>query len=195
METSPMNMEQIVAVITLLGFGVSGLIFLWKVFKTSRNFMKEFEGCKDTIKYIKSELSPNGGSSIKDVVNKLSITCDRIEVRQKLLDQRSKAALHYQTKPLFEIDRSGNFTWCNEAFRELAELNDGECQGSDWIAVIDEDERENFLKELQSCLKMCRKLDITTVSVNGSTIHFMGYPYRIGRGLHEGFLIHLKKEN
>ena len=50
METSPMNMEQIVAVITLLGFGVSGLIFLWKVFKTSRNFMKEFEGCKDTIK-------------------------------------------------------------------------------------------------------------------------------------------------
>lgn len=187
------HLETIVAIITLLGFGISGLIFLWKVFKTSRVFMQDHNELKEAIRVIKSEVTPNGGSSLKDVVTKLKITCDRIEVRQKLLDQRSKAALHYQKKPLFEIDRSGNLTWCNEAFRELAELNDGDCRGSDWIAVIDEDERENFVKELNSCLKMCRKLDIETVSVNGSTIHFMGYPYRIGKGLHEGFLIHLKR--
>lgn len=189
------NIEEIVAVITLLGFGFSGLLFLWKVFKASKVFLTDHEELKEAIQVIRSEVTPNGGSSLKDVVNKLKITCDRIEIRQKLLDQRSKAALHYQTKPLFETDRSGNLTWCNEAFRDLAEINEGDCKDSDWIALIDEEERENFLKELESCLKMCRKLDITTVSVNGSTIHFMGYPYRIGKGLHEGFLIHLKKEN
>tara|TARA_R100000951_G_scaffold93028_1_gene81564 strand:+ start:100 stop:675 length:576 start_codon:yes stop_codon:yes gene_type:complete len=190
-----LNVEEVVAIVTLVGFIFSGIVCIWKVFKTTRIFIKDHEQLQEAVQVIRSEVTPNGGSSLKDLVNKLKITCDRIEVRQKLLDQRSKAALHYQKKALFEIDSSGGLTWCNEAFKEIAELNDGECRGSDWIAVIDEDERENFVKELNSCLKMCRKLDIETVAVNGSTIHFMGYPYRIGKGLHEGFLIHLNKEN
>ena len=66
-----MNLEQVVAIITLLGFGISGLLFLWKVFKTSRVFMQDHDELKEAISIIKSEVTPNGGSSLKDVVNKL----------------------------------------------------------------------------------------------------------------------------
>jgi hypothetical protein len=122
-------------------------------------------------------------------------TCDRIEVRQKVLDQRSKAALHYTNRPLFEVDTLGRMNWYNEAFGDLTRDN-GNCdEGFDWLTIIDDQEREGFLKEFNSCLQMCRKVDIETVSVHGRRIHFVGFPYKISNGIHEGFLIHLYREN
>ena len=42
---------------------------------------------------------------------------------------------------------------------------------------------------------MNRKIDIVTSSIDNDKIHFLGYPYRITDKEHEGFLIHLYKEN
>lgn len=158
-------------------------------------YFKRFQNCqeevKESIRIIKAEVTPNGGSSLKDAVNSLKKTCDRIEVRQKVLDQRSKAALHYNETPLFETDTKGRLTWCNEAFLEKTTDN-GTCrEGFDWLTVIEDDLRDDFLTEFNSCLKMCRKIDIETISVHGRSIHFVGYPYKIAKGIHEGFLIHL----
>ena len=85
--------------------------------------------------------------------------------------------------------------WSNESFQNVTRENGDFSEGFDWIAVIEENHRDDFLREFNSCLKMCRKVDIETVSVNGSKIHFVGYPYRVNKDSHEGFLIHLKKEN
>ena len=55
--------------------------------------------------------------------------------------------------------------------------------------------QQEFVKELTSCLEMNRKIDIVTSSIDNDKIHFLGYPYRITDKEHEGFLIHLYKEN
>ncbi len=185
--------------ITLLsGFlGMMGTIaaLARKFYKQASSFIEEQKDFQEAIKVIQKEVTPNGGSSLKDVVNKLKITCDRMEVRQRVIDQRSKASLHYQTEALFEIDRSGNMTWCNDAFRTLMVEEGGVIStGKDWIAVIDEDHRECFVAEIESCLKMCRKIDIETKDTQGCVVSFTGYPYKIGRNNHEGFLIYLKIE-
>ena len=132
---------------------------------------------------------------MKDAINCLKDTCQRIEVTQKVLDQRSKAALHYSGRPLCETDKTGRVTWSNGSFQELTKDNGDFTEGLDWICIINEEEREEFLKEFNSCLRMCRRVDIETESVHGQKIHFLGYPYRISEKSHEGFLIHLYKEN
>ncbi len=186
--------EEATAIATLIGAASAVVVVLWRLFKVSRVFLREQECIKKSIETIKNEVTPNGGGSLKDIVNSLKSSCDRIEIRQKVLDQRSKASLHYSDHPLFETDKKGRAIWSNEAFQSLIKENGDWSEGYDWIAVIDEKYREEFLKEFQSCLDMCRKVDIETTSVNGNKIHFVGFPYKIKEGIHEGFLIRLNKQ-
>ena len=180
------------AVATLVGAGIAVLGFLYRAFTFVRKFQRSQEEVKESIRIIKAEVTPNSGKSLKDTVNSLKKACDRIEIRQRVLDQRSKTALHYNKTPLFETDIKGRLTWCNEAFLELTKDNGSCSEGFDWITVIEDDRRDDFLTEFNSCLKMCRKIDIETVSVHGRPIRFVGYPYRVAKGIHEGFLIHLQ---
>ena len=187
--------ESLAMVSTLAGIVTSISIFLWKkLLKPAIQLMDDHEEIKKSIDTIKNEVTPNGGGSMKDAVNCLKDTCQRIEITQKVLDQRSKAALHYTDRPLFETDSFGRVTWSNQSFRDLTN-DDDFSEGRDWISIIDEDSREEFLKEFNSCIDMCRRVDIETESVNGQKIHFLGYPYRISEKSHQGFLIHLNKEN
>ena len=94
-----------------------------------------------------------------------------------------------------QVDKFGRVSWYNEKFEALTNNNSNPNEGFDWVNIVDEAEREDFLKEVTSCLEMCRKIDIMVNSVNDQQIHFLGYPYRITEKDHEGFLIHLFKEN
>lgn len=193
-----MATSELIAVISGV-LGLLGTIIAYgrKIYKQVSLFIEDQEEVRDSLKDIKQELTTNGGKSLKDMVIKMKITCDTINVRQRVLDQRSKAALHYQKEALFEVDRSANLVWCNDSFRKLMmeDSGSGELSGKDWISIIDESKRREFCEEVDSCVKMCRKIDIETVDTQGGALHFIGYPYKIGRNNHEGFLIHLKKEN
>tara|TARA_R110000796_G_scaffold228892_1_gene346125 strand:- start:394 stop:969 length:576 start_codon:yes stop_codon:yes gene_type:complete len=184
--------------VTLVFTGLSGIaaFAVWvykKLIKPTQQFLDDQEDIKKAIKTIESEVVTNGGSSIKDAVNSLKRTCYNIERNQKVSDQRSKASLHYHEFPLFEVDNKGRIVWYNKEFSNIQD-NEGDLKGYDWISMIAEEEREEFIKEFSSCVEMCRKLDIETVSMQGSEIHFVGHPYRVSEDDHEGFLIHLNKE-
>ena len=185
---------------TVILTGISGIsaFAMWvykKLIKPTQKFLDDQEDIKKAIRTIESEVVTNGGSSIKDAVNSLKKVCNNIERNQKVLDQRSKASLHYHEFPLFEVDNKGKIVWYNKEFTDSHEDEGNDFKGYDWISLIDEEAREEFIKEFTSCIEMCRKLDIETVSVNGGKIHFVGYPYRVSEDDHEGFLIHLNKEN
>lgn len=185
------TLEQAVAMASLLGAVGSAIVFLWRIFKAITRAESQQQELKESIETIKREVTRNGGGSIKDLVMKLDQTCDRMELRQKVIDQRSKATLHYQERCLFEIDKEGNLVWANECFYQHT-VDHGDISGGlDWIILIHEDYREEFLKEFNSCLYMSRRIDIDSVSVDNREIHFIGHPYRIDSGVHEGFLIHI----
>jgi len=176
------------------GVATSVGVFAWKkLIKPTIKFLGEYDDLKEAIETIRSEVVTNGGHSIKDSVNSLRVTCQGIEKSQIVLDQRSKASLHYHDRALFEIDKFGGMSWCNEKFEGLTENNTIPTKGFDWVSIVDEEKREEFVKEVTSCLEMCRKIDIETISIEGLVIHFVGHPYRITDKDHEGFLIHLYK--
>jgi len=189
------SLDEAAALASLTGATIAVFIFLRKVIKTSKIFLKDQEEVRRSIETIKSEVTLNDGSSMKDAIHCLKDTCQRIEITQQVLDQRSKAALHYTERPLFETDQVGRVAWSNESFQKLTNENGDFSKGLDWISIINEEERAEFLKEFNSCLEMCRRIDIETESVDGNKIHFLGYPYRISEKSHKGFLIHLHREN
>ena len=183
------------AVIAALSGAIGSVgLFIYRTVKKVGKHLSDFDSCKESLSIIRSEVTTNGGKSLKDSINSLKSTCERMEIQQKIFDQRSKAALHYQERPLFETDRKGRMTWCNEPFQEITKDDGDFSRGHDWIAIVDEDAREDFLIELKSCLQMSRKLDIETTSIKGGALHFVGYPYRISEGKHAGFLIHFNKQ-
>lgn len=191
-----MTSELIAIIGSVCSLLAGSFAFAWKkLIKPAIKFLDDQEELKKSIQTIKNEVITNGGSSIKDAVNRLDKTCKSIEINQKVLDQRSKATLHYHEQALFEVDAKGRIHWFNEKFCDLTKENGDVTEGFDWVSIVEEDKREEFLKEFSSCLDMCRKIDIETTSVYDQQIHFMGHPYRISENRHEGFLIHLYKEN
>jgi len=181
--------ETVVALVTLVGAACTALIFLWRIFKTCGTYLRDNEDFKTSLETIKNEVTPNGGKSLKDIVTGLKKTCEDISDRQKVADQRSKAALHYHMDALFEIDSEGRMTWCNDRFRELTSDIGDITSGSDWISIVHDESRGDFIDELHSCLEMCRKVDIETKNVKGVGVRFVGYPYRTSSSTQKGFLI------
>lgn len=190
------SLEEIFGFVTV-GMSIVGTLFgfFWKkIYKPFKLFIKEQEECKKTLQIIKSEVTENGGGSIKDTVLELKKTCKSIEQKQVVIDQRSKACLHYISSPLFETSSDGKLIWCNNIFIDFMRIRtedtvtSGDLSDYNWVCVIDEDDRISFLEEYKSCFSMGRKINIDTKSVRGENISFVGYPYK-GVGRNEGFLI------
>ena len=190
---SVMPLSEIIAIVLPLLGAIGGLFaFVWrKLIKPANGFLKDHEKIKASIQTIKEEVVTNGGRSLKDAVIQLKGTCDRIEDRQKVINQRSKASLHYQNEALFETDEDGKLIWINDKFYQVTGETLTNMEGYNWVTIIDEAEREGFLKEFLSCIEMCIKVDIETTSMSGKTIRFVGYPYKISDKAHQGFLVHL----
>lgn len=182
--------DQIISILTLIPLIIPLVAVLWKIYKNINQFIVEQETVKKTVQEIKAEVTHNGGKSIKDVVNSLKMSLERIEARQKILDQRSKTALQYDERALFEIDKTGRLIWSNESFQQLTKKH-GNIRGYDWLALINEEDRETFINEIKSCLQMCRKIAIETETVDDESIGFLGFPYKSDHDSHEGFLIHV----
>jgi len=171
---------------TLLGF--LGAVWL-KVLRPAMKFIDKHDDVVKSIENIEKEITCNGGSSLKDTVIKLNTTCGRIENRQKIIEQRSKASLHYSNTALFETDRKGRLVWTNEPFYQLTGQTLTDIKGYDWITYVHEDEREEFLQEFESCLKMNRKFSKELTTSNGMEMRMTGYPYRLNDNEQGGFLI------
>lgn len=183
----PHNIPLICSILGAIGTFFS---LTWvKVIKPTVKFIKGQEEITSSIQTIRKELTTNGGNSLKDAVVDLRSTVNRMETRQKIIEQRTKAALHYNDVPLFEIDNAGRLTWTNNNFYELTQDVVTSVEGYDWLNYIDESEREELFEELKSCLEMNRKLAKTVQTVDGKTIKLTGFPYRINEKEHGGFLV------
>ena len=185
-----MEPDTVVITTTLLSFAGGFLSWIFfKVVKPTLKFIDKHEDLSESIDTIKKEITTNGGGSLKDVVCKLGDTCGRIEESQQIIEQRSKAALHYNSTALFETDNAGRLVWTNESFNELTGQSTNNLEGRDWITYVHEDEREEFLQEFESCLKMNRKFSKEVTTSNGVEMRMTGYPYRLNDNEQGGFLI------
>lgn len=185
-----MQAEDITLIATIAGTLFSFLGFLWlKVLRPASKFMSKQEEALGSIETIKHEITTNAGGSLKDAVCGLTGACERIERSQKVIEQRSRASLHYSSTALFETDSDGKLVWTNEPFYDLTGLTLTDIEGFDWLVYIHEDEREEFLNEFESCLSMNRRFSRSARTFDDKNVRMLGFPYRINEKEHGGFLI------
>ena len=180
-----MSLEIVGIVLSLAGGLCASLAWGWKyIIKPTIRLYKNQQTLVSSVEDIKKELTTNGGSSIKDTVN-------RIDRRQVMLDKRSKAIFYNIEKAILEVDESGKILWANEEFHNV--MGTKNLNGLDWVSYIDEPQRENFLREFESCSEKLRELKFETVSTEGKKIKYTGFPYR-DNNKNFGFLIYLEGE-
>lgn len=153
-----------------------------KVIKPTAKMIKGHDYLVDSLKHIAGELTTNGGSSIKDAIN-------RIESRQIMIDKRTKAIFYNEKEVIFEVDQHGNILWANKRFHDA--MGSKNISGLDWVSYIDEPFRDYFLKEFESCSEKLRELKFETLSTDGRQVRFLGFPYRDGNR-NFGFLIYIE---
>lgn len=185
--------------------GVTGLCTIaWKKFlKPIVRLCKNQDVFLESVNDIKKELTTNGGSSLKDAIISMRESCARIEERQKVIIQRTKAALHYSSMALFETDKEGRLNWSNANLIELTKKSTNSWKGNasymiegfDWISLFKEEDREDILAEFKSCLSMNRRFIKETELTNGVRVRLLGYPYKITESEHGGFLVSITEEN
>ena len=109
-----MNPEILAIIVSGIG-GATGLLTLAykKFIKPIVKLCKNQDFFVESVEEIKKELTTNGGSSLKDAVVCMRESCKRIENRQRVIIQRTKAALHYSSTALFETDQEGRLIWSN----------------------------------------------------------------------------------
>ena len=186
------NPEQYTLLFGLAGGVITFISIVWmKVVRPAVTFMDKHENVAESVEEIKKELSTNGGNSLKDAVCELGVTCSRIERRQSVIEQRTKASLHYNTTALFETDHTGRLVWTNEPFFQLTQHTLTDVEGFDWLTYINEEDRDEFFQEFQSCLSMNRRFNkmVRTSDVKPKTVRMLGFPYRLNEKSQGGFLV------
>lgn len=188
------NPESITFLCSLFGALGTVISLIWvKLIKPVVKLLQNQEDLSKSLEDIKKELTTNGGNSLKDSIITLKNTCTRIETRQKVIEQRTKAALHYNNIALFETDKQGRLVWTNNSFYELTSDSMNNISGHDWLTYIHEDYREEFFHEFKSCLKMNRKFLKTVKNCKNNTVKLLGFPYKINDDAHGGFLVSISE--
>lgn len=122
---------------------------------------------------IRSELSPNGGSSLKDQVTKIATRMDvSDQIRRVLADGRELA--------LFEMDERGQCVWVNGTYARLVGMPAASFFGFGWVNAIHPDDRERVSEEWTLVVEQQREfkgtLRLFDASDNVHTMHCLATP-------------------
>ena len=185
-------MYEIISIVAGVATSFLGLFFavyrkimkpIIKYFNRLSSHMEDHSQLMKNVEAIKKEITPNGGSSIKD-------TIDRIERRQLVIDERSKAVFYGKEKPIFEVDNEGNIQWANKQFHKS--MGHKNLSGLIWVSFIDEPQRKEFLQEFKSCAETGREINYEIVTHEKNTAVMYGFPFKDKKNnTNYGFLIYV----
>lgn len=122
---------------------------LWMLspFLTHRTQVKaELLEIRNDIRGLVHELKPNGGTSLRDAVN-------RIESRQIVFEQRQRAVLTDANVGVFETDARGEFVWVNRRLCRIMERTPDELLGAGWLNAIVGSQRDGIQKAWDSSIE------------------------------------------
>lgn len=123
----------------------SGVAKIMKRFSTARRIESDVRDLSSKIDGVIAQLKNNGGSSIKDAL-------DRIETRQSLHEHRQRAIIADMSSGVFETDHEGRCNWVNRRYCMLTGRLPDEIMGYGWRNTIAPEDRDRIGKDWDSAL-------------------------------------------
>lgn len=162
-----------------LGIIMAAAITVWKrallpLWRFANNTADIF----NSLEYIKHELSPNGGGSIRDAV-------DRIEAKLIISEQRYKLLTMDSPFSVFETDATGDFLHVNRTYCRWAKCSSTDLEGKGWLNFLSAAERQRIFQEWQTAVAHEREFsaDFTLAPAEGTpfTVHCNAFPMFDGK--------------
>lgn len=158
-------------------------IYVWAK-KIKCHFRKMIE-LPEKVDRIVKEVSPNSGTSMKDVVN-------RIEFRQILHEQKAHAYVSHAPVAFYETDVNGDCNWVNKAYLRLLEKSEDEVLGKGWITALHPEDKVQTVAIWESSIVDKREFshDYRMISSSGKIIalHGEAFPLRDPSGKVLGYV-------
>jgi len=131
-------------------FGV--LVFIHKkLVKPAIKALEHYCRMSNKVDMIASEMVPNGGHSLKDIVH-------RIEKEVMLSSERYKAIMADSTSAIFETDKSGRCVWVNRTYAKVTQRMPAELMGHGWVNAIAIKDREQLVENWEKAVRQDREL-------------------------------------
>jgi len=166
--------EQSLSSLILTAGGVAGgLISIYKLGQILKPYVKRIfdsmfgtrkllEQLNKRLEEIQKEVRPNGGSSMRDVIN-------RVEAMILIQDQRQRAMVADAEHGIFEADASGRCTHVNRTYCRLVGRTPQELLGYGWINSVAAEDRERVDREWAQAIAEEREFEseYTAVTPDG----------------------------
>jgi len=102
---------------------------------------------------ISHQFKPNGGNSLRDVIDRIERDINASKARTKILLGMSKYGV-------YEADGEGKCVWVNRRWCEITGLLPEEAMGNGWVTAIHPDDRAKVFSEWESSVKHGRDFDL-----------------------------------
>ncbi len=144
-----------------------------------------------TLEKIALDFKPNGGNSLRDVV-------DRVDLRLAFLEQKYNALVEFDDIGLFEMDKKGHCTWVSESWCKITGIKIEEAKIHGWVTSINHEDREKVFEEWKNAVEQQRSFLLKyRVRENGESrlIESRAVPLRSKTGDLIGYIGRIKNVN
>lgn len=120
---------------------------------------------------IYSQLVTNGGSSLRDSI-------DRIEKRAVFTEEFVKTIYKESEKAMFQTNASGDCIWVNKTLLHLVDMESSEVMGQGWVNFISMEDKEDVMNEWNNAIANSRDFDMEYTTTKGDKVHHVARAIR-----------------
>lgn len=153
--------------VKLVGEAITGAILIWGFImlfsKKVRKFFSGLLNAINSIEQIKKEVQTNGGTSLKDAMN-------RMERRILIIEHYRRLQISNSSYGVSTCDSTGHIQDMNRKFYEMCGLSRDQCMGMGWLLAIEtHGERECVKIAISDCLNDKRETQVS-FKLNGKMV-------------------------
>lgn len=150
-------------------------LFTWKKgIKPVLAALKQYHTLCDKVDTIFDEMTPNGGTSIKDRIERMDTGLSLVQEIQQAMAADTKAVL-------FRTDANGDCVWVNRTYTRTVGRDLSEILGHGWQNTIAQDDRERVVTEWYNAVEENREfiLDYSFETPEGEKTLVRGRGYKL----------------
>lgn len=165
---------------------VTAGITLWKTLVTpTYRYARNVADVLNSLEVIKHQLTPNGGSSLRDAV-------DRIEARIILTEQRARLLCMDSPMAVFETDPAGEFIHVNRTLVRWTGRSSQDLEGNGWLNAVFPPDRVQVYNDWLTAISQEREFsaDFSLRHDSGAvfTVHCSAFPMYDSKGILAGWM-------
>lgn len=162
-DISVIHWQEVLAAVTgLIVFSIGGFKVLKSIYASiscANKSVTEFLDLIPELKRVTAEFKPNGGNSLRDVMNRMENSLNHTEQKIRIIS--SSLGMAY-----FEANSKGEYTFVSKKWMEVTDFTFEQAVGSGWLSIVDKDMRREMKEEWLSCIDQKREFHFNTILNN-----------------------------